>query len=266
MSDDSGHSGSPQDAELVELVRTGKVDAEIAVRLGISVEQARLRVERLLRDRGVATRVDLRELLRNPTADRRQPRLSLTPAMFLFLSVALLMGAFGGWWLRALAGDDDKASGLLAAADATSAPSPTADQPGTPNVPVMVDGQLMTPIGRPFDIPPARSRVDGNSLVLEFDAPVVARAPESPALWRIAEKRPDRALFSLDNGRRQLVILARGSTDDGFAYGTLDSFAIFSRTAPGPTVTLMARSVLGQTYYTLKVESGWLYVSEEPAE
>lgn len=48
------------DAYLLQLLRDGKVDAEIAVRLGITSTELRLRIERLCRSAGVSTRDELR--------------------------------------------------------------------------------------------------------------------------------------------------------------------------------------------------------------
>lgn len=252
----------PADAELIQLVRQGKVDAEIAVRLGIPIEQARERVEHLMRRHHATTRDQLRDLLKKPN---REPRHTLrwNRSVAVLVFGALAVGLFGGWWLRGQSGEPDAATSETDAGP-TSAPSPTAEPTPEPIASVLLDGQPMTPLGRVFDVAPSASHTDGDTLVLEFDAPVVILAPQRPATWRIAESRPDGALFSLDNGKRQLVIIARGAEGTGFAYGRNDSFSVFSRTAPGPTLRLTARSVLGQTFYTLKLDGGWLYVSEEP--
>jgi hypothetical protein len=255
--------GQPGDAELLDLIEQGKVDAEIAVRLGIPIEQARDRVQQLIRNHHAASRDELRDLLGKPAREPRQTaRWNLVLLALTFC--ALPAGLVAGWWLRGQSEGTEPATVSFDAGPPAGS-SPTAAATPATNETVLIDGRQMTPVGRLFDTAPARSSIEGHTLVLEFDLPIVSQPPQRPAFWRIAEKRPDGALFSLDNGKRQLVIIARGADGTGFAYGLNESFSIFSRTESGPTVMLTARSVLGQTYYTLIADAGWLYVSEEPA-
>lgn len=95
------------DRALVELVREGKVDAEIAVRLGLSAGSIEDRVGAVCRELGLANRQELAEY-RGPFEvaefdDRAEGSGSrrLSPGTLLSLAAGLTVAAFVGWQLLA---------------------------------------------------------------------------------------------------------------------------------------------------------------------
>ena len=60
---------TPGEQHVLALIREGRLDAEIAVRLGVSIGDVKDRIQRILRKLDLSERSDLR----NPTAERRVP-------------------------------------------------------------------------------------------------------------------------------------------------------------------------------------------------
>jgi hypothetical protein len=138
---------TPAEARVLELVREGKNNAEIAVRLGLSVNTVRFHVSNLLSKAGVTSREELGKW--RPTASRRWtvfwlPGTGVLKAVALSAATAAAVGAAIVFSVS-IGSDQDRAS-PDGEDDVTPGPSEDSAQPTL----VDVSGRLMYDLGPVF--------------------------------------------------------------------------------------------------------------------
>lgn len=111
MTEEAGPGGnelSPTDAAIIEMIREGRYDAEIASRLFISTADVKARIERLLAQGGLHERSDFitppKPEQEPPASDappfERQPRMMSVHNAVLAVVCALAIGVGVGWVVR----------------------------------------------------------------------------------------------------------------------------------------------------------------------
>ncbi len=274
----SGGSITPPERQLLDLIREGKVDAEIAVRLGISNAEVKARTARLASKLGVIDKAGLRELasrqaeLSSGATTRTEIeqlrggllRWKLTSAA---LAVAVV-GALGVAWLLARGdGDQDPGAAVRDEPTATTTSAPLA----TPSpVTLLMHGREMQLLGRPFD---ARGGAFTGLGTEERETLLVARLAQ-PSVFRQANFTvpllfvgggPTSASFSLQFPGRDVYFELSAAEDTEVIFGDDDSIGLFSRARAGPVVTMWARAPEGPDYYHLELDTGGnLYISRDP--
>lgn len=150
---------SDSDNRLLDLIREGRVDAEIAVRLGLSTGEVRERTAELARRLGVAGKVELRALREPrgvPVADGPVSDLRSSPPTRRVFAAAAAAGvvlfAIGVWLGRFSAGEKGPDLVVVSAGSPTAVvtqPPPTREPP-----PVLtIDGESYLGLGQIVSVP-----------------------------------------------------------------------------------------------------------------
>ena len=171
---------TPAEARVLELLRSGKPNAEIAVRLGISINTVRYHVSNLLAKAGVE---DRRQLARwTPKADRSSRRAWAFVASWKVVAAAAGTGLalFAGSALLLRGGEGDEPA--ITVAD--SAPLPTATPRST-----VIAGRTMLDAGPLFLGPGGAGAVRSSEareslVVVELALPAVPLASNSAIHWQ----------------------------------------------------------------------------------
>jgi hypothetical protein len=259
---------SEQEQQLLDLIRAGKVDAEIAVRLGVSNAEVKERIERLMWRRGARYRDDLRRSEAGPapgpvasTGGSRSPK---SLAAIATTVIALLAVGFAcGWLLR---GGGDVAPADAAASSAPTLP-PTLPPPTQTPYATTIAGRQMQLLGQPFSArQPLKMAIDTRetSLVLRFAEPVVFRWTGLLDDARWAGGGSNGFVLAIEQAQRTISLFVVLEPDSQVVYGDNDSVALVTSGAPGPTMLVYARTPEGPAYYHLEMDSvGRLYVSSQ---
>jgi len=278
----SGGSITPPERQLLDLIREGKVDAEIAVRLGISNAEAKARTARLASKLGVRDKAGLRELasrqagLSSGATTRTEIeqlrggllRWKLTSAA---LAVAVVAALGVGWLLARGDGDQDPGAAVRDEPTATTTLAPLATPSPTPSpVTLLMHGREMQLLGRPFDarggaFTGLETEERETLLVARLSQPSVFRQGNFTAPLLYVGGGPASAFFSLQFPGRDVYFELSAAPGTEFIFGDDDSIGLFSRAGAGPVVTMWARAPEGPAYYHLELDTGGnLYISRDP--
>jgi DNA-binding CsgD family transcriptional regulator len=246
---------TPPEEQLLALIREGRVDAEIAVRLGITNRDVKERVERLVAKLGVRDRAELREETAEtkldpvPSAEPAPllpsaPRWSLVAAVL----VGLLIGV-GLTWM-AMRGSGGSSSVLPAGEEVfpsvtirlgSPLPSPTATPRST-----IIAGRTMLDLGPLFARPGnpgvvASSEAREDLLVVELAGPAVIRLSFPSVEWR----RTGGGLLALNLTAKveglDVALFFQAVDETEFLPGAQDSVGIYSKGSGRPQLVVWAR-------------------------
>ncbi|MGI8927530.1 MAG: helix-turn-helix transcriptional regulator [Tepidiformaceae bacterium] len=272
---------SPSEVLLLEYVRAGMPDAEIAVRLGVSNGDARQRIDRLCNRLGVSGREGLRlwrPAGKSPSAGRmtggqddapQRRDAAVRVLIGAVAAVAVVLALF--LLLRDEAAAPTAAPGLESVA--TDTPAATAAATAAPTVPVsVVGGRLMFDAGLLF-------RASGSSpgsgiantspreslVLVDFSGPSLLRFDLGVVRWSRLGSSPGIALLTATvSGHTYRLLLGAGDKTTVFLHGD-GGIEIYSQ-APGgrPVVTLTVDNGAGNDYHAELGLDGRLYLSTDP--
>lgn len=288
---------SPQEEALLELVREGRVDAEIAVRLGISNRDVKDRVEALAAKLGVPGREgllsDLALSVWEETAARPvpvfRPRVSERRSYGFVALIALTLGAAMAvaalnLWDKADTQATDGREGPVVISPAgtpgrTGWVTPLASAPSDPaprnptRRPTTIAGRAMLDLGPLFTVPvyvgthPSGIRdiqTREELLVVTLDGEAVIELENGTSTWRFLGRGP--AYLTLDTqlpNEDTLAVHFSAVGDTRFLLGAKGSFGIYTtRPDARPTVAIWAEKGSGNLH--LELSNGLLFVSDSP--
>jgi len=268
-----------RERQLLKLVREGKVDAEIAVQLGISNAEVKERIERLIWRHGALDRADLRSTISNEmTASQTcigpsSPTPSLSRWKVSTVALAVLAVALAGvvvvLWTDRNTPASEPASALM------TPPPPITLTPTPPVLPTTVAGRRMYDAGQLFKggavpivgsggVVAARVETRESLLVVELERAAVVRYREGTVEWRLRGGGTHLVILDgqVGSGHVQLVLVAQEGTE--FVFGDDDSVAVYSRGNAGPMVAIWVQAPDGPSYYhTELLANGHLYIAED---
>jgi hypothetical protein len=274
------------DAEqrLLEHIRAGTVDAEIAVRLGITNAEVKSRTERLAAMLGV----DDREALRAPPAP--PPPVAIPPGEVAasrplrsrLLPLAVLAGLVIAFFAGLLLGSPGEEDGSPVTADAAS-PTAVSSTPGGSPVPAptqpprieVIDGRAMEYAGRLLYSPsfPSEPVVASTSreglTVVQLAGDGWIQLNDGGIAWSWV---PNVSSLSAVRGEERIYLrLSTGSPDTRILGPSLlaqgDNLAIYnaSSTSPDPILLLSAATTDGTRRYRVQVDlRGNLFIAVSP--
>jgi hypothetical protein len=273
---------SPPEQSLLALVREGRVDAEIAVRLGLPTSDVKARIERLQVKLGVADRAALRDL---PADWNLAPRLetdrsdggvarsayrSAMPMVGALVVALVVIGALSVILFRdtrssTAADSSPSIAGLLSTTPAAPTPPATA----VPLSPTTVAGREMYDVGKlfvvagnPFSVDQADPREALTAIYLSAAA-VAHLADENGVRWVYSSSPHAVSFLGTVGGDRLQVSLVPEAQTTGFVLGASDSAAVYSMVPGGkPVLTLRVSNVASdlRRFATLNA-SGELFVA-----
>ena len=264
---------SPQDAHLLTLIREGKVDAEIAVRLGVATADVKARVENLIQLLGVRARAELTEL-KDAVAELKEDddataELGISRVAPAWQSrvagvlAGILLGVIAAWTVMQ-AGTRDVSQPVDNEASQTTA-APASVGPPAPVASVARPSGLMRDAGTIFaanGMPVRPSAVVARGEVIEVELPGgslflfengevdVSWVPQGRRLYPATETYSSNLGFALH--------IQAADDDTQFVTGAAGSTAIYSNGARGPRLLLWVDG-----HHAEMTESGRLYISEQ---
>ncbi|MGE3075790.1 MAG: helix-turn-helix transcriptional regulator [Dehalococcoidia bacterium] len=269
----SATSLSPSEEQLLTLIREGRVDAEIAVRMGISNAEVKDRTLRLANKLGAADKNALREMkirtplgesTDGPQGDIHASLLRWRMAVIVMATIAVVLGTL---LIRERASHEttqvSPATGPsvapLALATLTPTPLPS---------PSIIAGREMYDAGQLFVQrlgPNLISPSNRESLsVVNLGGPAVVRYADGPVHWRFQGDGPQALSLSGNVGGSNVLLNIVAQAGTQFLYGDDDSVGVFSRDDSSPTVVLWVQVPEGPAYYHAEVSSdGHLYIAAE---
>lgn len=274
---------SDSEQQVLDMLRAGKVDAEIAVRLGVSNAEVKQRIERLgwkLRAKG---RAELRDGAGfDPEAfGQSGKRIELTGtdgarwkiATALLAMTVLALGAF----IVAARGGSSK--GLSAEASATPTESDrtvTQVPPPAPTVQsIVLDGGVMLDAGQLFKggsqlvigssgVVPAEVEVRESLLVVQLERAAVMQLGARPGNWSIFGGGPQLLSLAGNIGNVTYLFTMQAEQNTHFIFGDDDSVAVYADDSRRPEIAIWALSQTCGCYYHVNLrEDGHLYVSAD---
>jgi DNA-binding CsgD family transcriptional regulator len=270
---DIGLTDSEQ--RLLDHIRAGLVDAEIAVRLGITNAEVKSRTERLATKLRVSGRDGLRHATNHEEPAPEPPRepLATTQWRRALMPLAVTAGlalAFVAGLLVASRSDDDPD----AASAGEPSPAPTA------TVPITASAQPTQP--------PRIEVIDGREMEYAGQLVTVALAGNAPVVGTSARERmlavtlvdnalirlpfaasgyrgdPRAVSFSLPLRDRAVFLQIMPGEDTGFIVGDRDSAGVFTRSESRQPVVILTASDEEGVFHLQVNTTGELFVSVEP--
>lgn len=277
----SGGSITPPEVQLLDLIREGKVDAEIAVRLGISNAEVKDRTSRLANKLGAKDKAGLRDRAApsslatsaqgDSTAELRKALLRWRIVAIAMTAVAVALGVF--LVLGRDSGEDATGANANAteipSAVATRSPSALASLTPTPlPSPTLIAGREMYDAGQlfvqrlgPNPISPSNRE---SLIVVDFGGPAVIRYAGGPVTWRLQGSGPQSLYLSGSVGGLNVRLLMQAQGQTQFLFGDDDSVGVFSQDDSAPTLVIWVQAPEGPAYYHAEVSSdGHLYIATE---
>lgn len=253
---------SESDQRLLELLSEGKVDAEIAIRLGISTEDAKRRIDNLMKATGASTRADLLRLQQAPA----RPPWSARRARLLAggLAAVGLVIVVGGWWRS----QDSPHRAAPTTNEPTTTLPPSSVPPPSPNS----SGSIMMPLGQFITASPASatplSQIESRDTMVVatvVDGAMIA-PPAGDPTWSVASRTSEGATFTTRNGF-QLFIYLR--VEGGGRLSPLGSGVLVQDLKDGQPITVLMWASLseGGKEWTTRIElgnDGAIWVDPEP--
>lgn len=245
--------------QLLDLVREGKVDAEIAVRLGISNAEVKERTARLASKLGVRDKAGLRDLAprqaelsggHTTLTDIERLRGGLLRWKLTSAALAVVVVALGVGWLLgrsdgesqpgATSPDTTELSTAEPAGTVTSVPTPTV-------VSTTIDGRPMDLLGRPFAnvgvLADGRIEARETLLVVTLGRPaVLSLTGFSQEASFAGGGGPQTVYVGVQSGVRTIFLILDARPGSEFIYGDDDSVAVFAPDGGSPTFTVSALS------------------------
>lgn len=236
----SGNELSPTDAAILEMIREGRYDAEIASRLFISTADVKARIERMLAQGGLRERNDF---MTPPepeptTADdapppfERQPRTMPVHNAVLAVVGALAIGVGVGWVVR------DEQSGGQATANSSQVDSN----------PRRLEPVLIFPQYEPTQNAAVAERVATIQAATRTQTAARVATDIGPLFFTSSGVQQTIADLDLDGSNYQTVTLA-GTSKIGLV--SLDQWAIKRRSTSDAELEVQVRG----KYLTLKIET-----------
>ncbi|MGE0598586.1 MAG: hypothetical protein AB7J35_02005 [Dehalococcoidia bacterium] len=269
----AANSLSPSEEQLLILIREGRVDAEIAIRMGISNAEVKDRTVRLANKLGVRDKAGLRELkIRTPSGEaedhldrdlhtallRWRIAAMVLAAIAVGLGTLLVLdrGSHEGSQISPETGPTDTASAL-----ATLTPTPLPSS-------TMIAGREMYDAGPLFvqrlDPNPISPSNRESLIVVALGGPAVIRYADDSVHWRFQAGGPQSLSLSGNVGGSNVLLNIVAQAGTQFLYGDDDSVGVFSRDDSSPTVVLWVQVPEGPAYYHAEVSSdGHLYVAAD---
>lgn len=199
---------SESDRRLLELLSDGKVDAEIAIRLGISTEDVKLRIHNLMKATGVSTRAELLGLRTAPPRSRLPGRRGRLLAGGLAVAGLLIVAA-------GLSRSYDSAQ--RAGPTTNERTTATASNPVSPLPPhrTSASGSLMMSLGQfiaasPTSVTPVTELESRDTMIVArlVDGAVIAPAAGDHT-WLVTSRTSEGVTFTRRNDFDQLFLSAR---------------------------------------------------------
>ncbi len=262
--------------QLLALIREGRVDAEIAVRLGISNAEVKARTVRLAGKLRVADRSELRD---GPAPPKAQPQATdsiLTGTAVAWrwkLASAVLAGLVVVLAVMAVTSRLDGTGAPMAQSSGTVGTTlPTITLTPTPTVaPITVSGRKMYDAGQLFVqrsnlITTRPSNREALITVLLGQAAVI-RYREGPVRWTISGSGPQMLDFSGQVGPNTVRLFLVAQEGTRFLFGDDDSVGVYSTDGIGPSLIIWAQAPDGPAYYHAELASdGNLHIAAEAVE
>lgn len=276
---------TPSEEQLLEFIRDGRVDAEIAVRLGISNAEVKERTERLARKMRARDRAELRsgapeeELAPADDTPRRTVRDSTIGRWRAATAALAILVTAMAVFVFVTRGDGANEAPTVAAAvpsvpigDVTVTPEP---QPTPTAHTIVLDGRVMLdagqlfkggaqPVGGSGGVVPASVEARESLLVVELEWAAVLQFGSGPAEWSLWGAGPHvvQLVGNIGNVTYLVAFYAQDGTE--FIFGDDDSVSAYSRGPGGPEIAIWASSQLCECYYHVDLRTdGHLYISED---
>ncbi len=262
-----------QEQQLLDLIREGKVDAEIAVRLGISNAEVKVRIERLMWRQGARTRAELR----NPPPEGQTlaeddrapaPSSSAPSATRWRVSTAVLGVMVAALTTLVLVLWNDRDAPAI---PAIALPTPPPSVPFTPTAtvrPAVIAGREMYDAGQLFvqgyNLLTARPSNRESLIVVQLGQAATIRYGEAPVEWRREGGGPQALTLSGRVGSRNVLLFLFAQDGTQFLFGDDDSVGVFSQTNEGPSLVMWVQAPEGPAHYHAELlPDGHLYIEAD---
>ena len=271
---------SPTDEQLLTLLREGRVDAEIAVRLGITTGDVKARLERIAARFGVSGRSEILEaasVREDPQAaaaavpDFALGRSHLRLMLLTSTLTGVALGALLTWMAMRDSGATDSPSPLAMHGAVTIVVSAAPPPSATPSHRIeTINGRRMEWAGTLF-----RARLQQGPIVSSISTreDLVVVTLSGPGLMLAGAGPPRCSVFDGavgwgpdTAGRRFNIGFQVFDRETRLLCGSADSIGLYTASAanPKPSIVLFATGPGGAPYHLEVSKDGDLYVSAEP--